>query len=64
MPFNSFMFYNIVGGIFWIGSLMILGFTLGSQVENADKYIEPIILVIVVVSFIPVYREWRRNKKK
>lgn len=63
MPFQSFMLYNIVGGMVWIGSLMTLGYSLGSHVTNADKYITPIVLAIIVVSFVPAVLEWRKSKR-
>jgi membrane-associated protein len=64
MPFRSFMLYNIVGAVVWIVGLMLLGYTLGSQVPDAEKYVTPGILVIIIVSFIPIYHEWRKSKKK
>ncbi len=64
MPFKSFMFYNVVGGVVWVGSMTLLGYTLGSQVKGADKYIEFIILGIILVSFIPAFLEWRKSRMK
>lgn len=64
MPFHSFMMYNVIGGVVWIGSMTLLGYTLGSQIENADHYITPIIFGIIFVSFVPAYLEYRREKKR
>lgn len=63
MPFRSFIAYNIVGALAWVMGLMLLGYTLGSQIPDAEKYVTPGIFVIIAVSFIPVYREWRKSKK-
>ena len=63
MPYKQFMIYNIVGGFVWIWSITLLGYTLGSRVENAEEYLYPIILVIIVVSFIPAINEWRKSRK-
>lgn len=64
MPFRSFMAYNIIGGVVWVCGIMLLGYVLGNQVPGVEKYIEPGIVVIILVSFIPVFLEWRKSKKK
>ena len=63
MPFRSFMFYNILGAFVWVGLMTLLGYVLGSRVDNVEKYIEPMMLVIIVVSFIPAFLEWRKSRK-
>lgn len=63
MPFRSFMFYNILGAFVWVGLMTLLGYVLGSRVDNVEKYIEPMMLVIIVVSFIPAFVEWRKSRK-
>ncbi len=64
MPAHQFTIYNIVGGVVWITSMTLLGFTLGNQVKNADHYLYPIIIVIIIISFIPAFLEYRKAKKK
>ena len=63
MPYRQFTIYNIVGGFVWIWSITLLGYTLGKKVENAEEYLYPIILVIVVISFLPAINEWRKSRK-
>ena len=63
MPYGVFMKYNILGGILWTTSMILLGYTLGSTISNVDSYLLPIVLVIVVISFLPVLREVLKNKK-
>ena len=64
MPYKQFMIYNLIGGFVWIWSITLLGYELGSRVENAEKYLYPIILVIIVVSFLPALSEWRKSRTK
>lgn len=64
MPYKIFMKYNILGGVLWGVGMLLLGFSLGSAVPNIDKYLLPIILVIVVASFIPVVRELIKHRKE
>jgi membrane-associated protein len=54
MEYKVFLTYNIVGGIIWGGGITLLGYYLGSVIPNIDKYLVPIVLVIIAVSFIPV----------
>lgn len=63
MDYKTFLTYNIAGGVLWTGSMTIGGFVLGNLIPNVDKYIIPIILLIVVVSFIPpIYHFWKGRK--
>lgn len=63
MDFRKFVFYNIVGGIFWVGSLMTLGYLLG---ENpwVQRNLEYVIMVIVVLATAPVVVKLFTGKKK
>jgi membrane-associated protein len=41
----------------------LAGYILGKSVHNVDRYLLPIIAVIVVVSLIPVALEVRRSRQ-
>jgi membrane-associated protein len=56
--------YNIIGGISWVSSMLLLGYFLGRQVPDAEKYLHPIIIVIIIVSFLPMLNEIRKVRKK
>lgn len=53
MKYRSFLFYNVIGACAWAIGLPLLGYGAGSLIPNVDKYLLPIVLGIVVVSFIP-----------
>lgn len=53
MEYKLFVTYNILGGIFWVFSLVSAGYFLGQSVPNIDQYILPIIAVIIVLSVSP-----------
>ena len=63
MPYRQFTIYNVIGGCAWIWSMTLLGYTLGIKVENAEEYLYPIILVIIVISFLPAINGWRKSRK-
>ncbi len=50
MDRKKFMLYNIVGGILWGGGLTSAGYWLGSKIPHLDKYIELVIVTVVLLS--------------
>lgn len=60
MPYRTFMFFNICGGVVWGLGFPIAGYVLGSTVPNADRYILPIVGIIIIVSTLPVVSQWWR----
>jgi membrane-associated protein len=52
MNYRTFLVYNIFGAFLWTILLVILGYSLGSVI-NVDRYLLPIILVIIALSFVP-----------
>lgn len=57
MDYKTFLAYNIAGGIGWVVSMSVAGYFLGSLIPDIDKYILPIVLLIIAISFIPVILE-------
>lgn len=53
MRYRTFLFYNILGGVFWAIGLTFLGYWLGSVIPNVDRYIVPLVLLIIILSFLP-----------
>ena len=57
MDYRKFVTYNVVGGILWGSGVTTAGYVLGESIPDIDRYLLPIIGVIVMVSFIPVFLE-------
>lgn len=53
MSFTKFTFYNVVGGIAWIASLLLAGFLLG-KIPFVERNFELLIVIIAVGTFMPV----------
>lgn len=62
MEYKTFLTFNVIGGFAWTFLMLIAGYALGSTVPDPDKYILPIILVIIVVSAVPAIREILRRR--
>jgi membrane-associated protein len=57
MEYRTFLVFNIIGGFVWTWSMLWLGYGLGELIPNPDRYIIPVVLVIVAVSSAPAIRE-------
>jgi membrane-associated protein len=62
MEYGVFLTYNIVGGLLWGSGVSLLGYTLGTLLPNAERYLGYIIAVIIVVSLLPALKQFRYNK--
>ncbi|MEK7556240.1 MAG: DedA family protein [Patescibacteria group bacterium] len=63
MPYATFLRYNIIGGILWGTGLTLLGYFLGTVIPGIDQYILPIVIGIIVVSFLPIASELIKGRK-
>lgn len=63
MPYRTFVTYNVVGGLLWGVGVTMLGFLLGEAID-IDRYLLPVIGLIVVASFVPVLVEVRRSRRR
>jgi membrane-associated protein len=65
MNYKTFFIYNLIGGLLWTAGVSLLGFWLGRIIPNIDKYLLPIIFIIIVVSVLPnVYQIYKAKYKK
>jgi membrane-associated protein len=67
IPVKKFLFWNITGAVIWTQLVLGAGFILGEKLKGSvDKYLLPIVGLIIVISVIPVaiefFREWSTRK--
>jgi len=63
MNYRTFTIYNVVGGVLWVVAFSVGGWALGKQIHDVDKYVLPLVALVVVVTSIPVVVEYYRAKK-
>ena len=63
MEYRTFISYNVIGGALWSTLLIFLGWGLGSVIPSVDRYLLPIVLLIILLSFIPILTEWIKSRK-
>lgn len=49
----SFVLYTVVGGVLWGAGLPIAGYLLGQTIPDIDRYLLPIVVVIIAISLTP-----------
>jgi membrane-associated protein len=59
---STFTLWQVVGGLGWSLGVSSAGYLLGSRVPNVDRYLLPIVAVVVVASLVPVALEFKRSR--
>ena len=67
MRYRDFLLYNIFGGLFWVTSMLLAGYFLGSLVESAfgiklEEHIDKVVIVVVFLSILPIIIEFLKAK--
>lgn len=64
MNYNNFFFNNVIGGTLWATGMTVGGYFLGRVIPNVDKYLLPIIAIIVFASLVPAVLHMRAGDKE
>ncbi|MFC9164234.1 DedA family protein [Streptomyces fungicidicus] len=63
MKYRTFLTYNVIGGVAWGCGVTLAGYWLG-QIELIKTNIEPILVLIVLISVVPIIIEYLRERGK
>jgi membrane-associated protein len=63
MRYRSFLAYNVAGALLWSVGVSALGYGFGAAVPDAERYVTPLILVIILVSILPPMFGYLRSRK-
>lgn len=66
MPYRRFAVYNVVGGIVWVGSMLLAGYFFGSLPvvrENFSLVIVAIIMLSLIPGIVAVFQERARVRR-
>ncbi|KDN84085.1 DedA family protein [Kitasatospora cheerisanensis] len=65
MPARTFLLWNVVGGVLWTESMLLIGYFTGAQLAPViDKFLLPAMALIILVSISPIIVEVVRERKK
>ena len=63
MNYTRFVIYTLIGALVWAVGVTWAGYYLGSAIPDVDKYLLPIVVLIIIVSVAPsVIHVWRENR--
>ena len=54
MPYTRYLAFDIFGGIFWVGTMILGSYFLGHLIPNIAQRIHYVIAVVILVSVLPV----------
>lgn len=70
MKYSTFVGYNVVGGVVWVWSMVLIGYFLPPLLAtifpgfDIAKNIEKLVIVVIVVSILPaIYHVWSEKRK-
>jgi len=63
MEYHTFFLFNVIGGVTWGTLLLSAGYSVGHYIPGADKYLEWIIIAIIVLSILPIAIEYYHRRK-
>jgi membrane-associated protein len=63
MDYKTFFRFNLIGGLIWAGGMTTLGYLLGKTIPDVDRYLLPIIILIILFSFAPPIIELIKHRK-
>ncbi len=65
MHYTRFLMYNLVGGFLWGVCVTVAGYFLGNMIPDVDRYLLPVIAVIIIVSTLPtvihIWKDYRHD---
>jgi membrane-associated protein len=64
MRYRTFVTFNVIGGLLWAVGVTSLGYVLGEMIPDIDTFLLPIVAVIVLLSVIPIMREWWKARRR
>ena len=67
MSYKRFFIWNVISALVWTQGFIWAGYVLGEKLKGSvDKYVLPIVALIVIVSIAPIiweiFKEWRTRR--
>jgi membrane-associated protein len=63
MRYRDFAIYNIMGGLLWVWSMLLTGYSLGRYVPGVKDHVEKVILIVIFLSLLPGIIGWWRQRR-
>jgi len=63
MGYRRYTIFNVVGGIAWIWSMLLLGYFLGRYIPGIDRHVEKVIILVIFLSLLPGIIGWLKARR-
>ena len=63
MPVGQYIIFDAIGDIAWSITLTCFGYFVGSRIPGIDKYIEPVLILVVLALLAPTFYHILRDKR-
>jgi membrane-associated protein len=63
MKYQRFVRYNVFGGVLWVASMILTGYSIGTAVPDINKHIHKVIAVVIFLSILPAIIELIRARR-
>jgi membrane-associated protein len=64
MHYRTFVTYNVIGGLLWVWSMVLVGYFLGRSVPNIEQHMHIVIVIVILLSMMPGVVEWQRERRR
>ncbi len=64
MRYRTFLIYNIMGALAWASGVTFIGYYLGGKIPGIERFLTPIIILIIIATCIPLVLEFLKQRKK
>ena len=62
MHYPTFAFYNVIGGLAWVWSMLLTGYYVVKMVPGLEAQVEKLIIGIIILSILPGIIGWWRSR--
>jgi membrane-associated protein len=64
VPHAVFTRWQVLGGLLWTTGLTVAGYLLGRTIPSIDRYLLPLVALVVLVSLTPIEVEAFRSRRR
>jgi membrane-associated protein len=64
VPVRTFALWQTAGGLIWTFGLTLAGYALGASIPNVDRYLLPLVALVVIASLTPLAVEVLRSRRR
>jgi membrane-associated protein len=64
MRYRTFVMFDVIGGVLWIWSTLLIGYFIPRRIPGAKDHIEQVILAVILLSLLPGVWAWWIERRR